>query len=172
MDRERTQRWCVGREDSEMGGGNGCGGGKAPDARKTFLNRAGEPPDIHAGWGPRLFLKTKGRHESRACRTSGRRQASARSLPPKTAESPAKKIFPRATSGIVREAFFLAVWRSASSPGSPKKRDAFRRSFVAVPRRRGTFLPPVFSSPADPESATLFPPASFLRSAQLLRLST
>ena len=181
--------------------GAGCGGGKAPDARKTFLRipgrgAAGNPCRM-GGWAggapafgrrksarPRLFLKTKGRHESRACRTSGGRQTSVRSPPQKKLRNfPAKKILPRATSGNVRKTFFLRCG-AALPPRAAPKCDAFRRSFVAVPRRRGTFFRrsfphrPITKAQRSPRPRLSSEPPFLCASpgtrpaAQVLRLST
>lgn len=143
-----------GREDSEMGGGKRVRRRESPRRPEDFFEDTGpvsrresvqdggagqaapRPSDGGNQPGQGFSLKQKAGTKAGPAGQTGGGQASARSLPQKTAESPAKKILPRATSGNVREAFFLAVWRSASSSGRPQKRDASRRSFFAVPRRR------------------------------------
>lgn len=124
------------RGEGGLGDGRGKTGAAKPPGARQDEEAAPRPSDGGNQPGQGVSLKQKADSKAGPAGQTGGGQASARSLPQKTAESPAKKILPRATSGNVREAFFLAVWRSASSSGRPQKRDASRRSFFAVPRRR------------------------------------
>lgn len=128
--------------------------------------------------------QTKGRHESRACRTSGGRQTSVRSPPKKNCgTSPQKRFFPAPRPETFGKPFFCGValrflpgqpqnaTRSAgvSLPCSSEGARSPAGVFFAVPSRRRDALSSVPPSSAPPLLRAAPRPCP---AAQVLRRST
>ncbi len=117
-----------------MGGGNGCGEAPPPPVRMRRRQPVHRTEALNPGRG--FSLKQKADSKAGPAVQAGEDRLQPDPSPKNCGTSPRKRFFPAPRPETFGKPFFWRCGAALPPRAVPQKRDAFRRSFFAVPRRR------------------------------------